>query len=127
MSHPSEHPDRRSTGIWSRSYALALTANFLAFFIVTSLAALAFVAYLIREWGRSSLLSLWGLALICGGALGNLVDRVRYGEVVDFIDWHWRGYHWPTFNIADGAITVGAILLLLSLLRSPAEAGPPGV
>jgi signal peptidase II len=52
-------------------------------------------------------------ALIIGGALGNLVDRVRFGYVVDFIDWHWRGYHWPAFNIADSAIVVGAIALIV--------------
>lgn len=52
-------------------------------------------------------------ALIIGGALGNLVDRVRYGYVVDFIDWYWGQHHWPAFNIADSAIVVGAIALAL--------------
>ena len=52
-------------------------------------------------------------ALIIGGALGNLVDRIRFGHVVDFIDWYWDGYHWPAFNIADSAIVGGAIALIV--------------
>lgn len=58
------------------------------------------------------------LGLIFGGAVGNLVDRWRFGAVVDFIDVHWRGYHWPAFNVADSAITVGVGLLALRLLIS---------
>ena len=54
------------------------------------------------------------LSLIMGGALGNVVDRVRFGAVVDFIQWHAAGYYWPAFNIADSAITLGAILLVLA-------------
>ncbi len=59
-----------------------------------------------------------GLGLIFGGAVGNLIDRGRFGAVVDFIDLHWKGYHWPAFNVADSAITVGAGLLALRLLLS---------
>ncbi|HEX9434946.1 MAG TPA: signal peptidase II [Burkholderiales bacterium] len=54
-----------------------------------------------------------GLALILGGALGNLIDRLRFGQVVDFLDFHALGWHWPAFNVADSAITVGAVLLIL--------------
>jgi len=53
------------------------------------------------------------LALVLGGALGNLVDRVRLGRVTDFLDFHWQGWHWPAFNLADSAITLGVLLLLL--------------
>ncbi|WJW75098.1 signal peptidase II [Thiohalobacter sp. IOR34] len=60
----------------------------------------------------------WALALILGGALGNLVDRVLYGHVVDFIDWHYAGWHWPAFNLADAAISLGVVLLLGSGLLS---------
>jgi signal peptidase II len=54
-----------------------------------------------------------GLALILGGALGNVIDRLRFGSVVDFLDLHALGWHWPAFNVADSAITVGAVLLIL--------------
>ena len=54
-----------------------------------------------------------GLSLVLGGALGNLIDRLMYGYVIDFIQWYYQGYYWPTFNIADSAISVGATLLVL--------------
>ncbi len=57
-----------------------------------------------------------GLALILGGAIGNLIDRIRYREVVDFLDVYFRAYHWPAFNVADAAITVGTFLLAVTLL-----------
>jgi signal peptidase II len=64
----------------------------------------------------------WGLALIAGGAIGNLFDRVRLGAVVDFIDIHWRGYHWPAFNVADSAICIGVgMFLILSLMEKQKE------
>lgn len=60
----------------------------------------------------------WAFALICGGALGNLVDRLRLGEVIDFLDFYLGSYHWPAFNVADSAITIGAILLAMTLFRT---------
>jgi signal peptidase II len=57
------------------------------------------------------------IALIIGGAIGNLIDRLTQGYVVDFLDFHWHGYHWPAFNVADSAIVVGVMLLVLSELR----------
>jgi signal peptidase II len=77
-----------------------------------ALVAAAIVSVLIvRQPGRR-LLCL-GLALILGGALGNLIDRLRFGHVVDFLDFHALGWHWPAFNVADSAISVGAVLLIL--------------
>lgn len=63
------------------------------------------------------------LGLVFGGAVGNLVDRWRFGAVVDFIDVYWRAYHWPAFNVADSAISVGVALLALRLLTR--NASPP--
>jgi signal peptidase II len=81
-----------------------------------ALVAIAVVAYLlVRSPGRRVLSA--GLALILGGALGNLIDRLRFGQVVDFLDFHAGAWHWPAFNVADSAITVGAVLLILDGFR----------
>ena len=80
--------------------------------VVFALVAIGIVGvFIVRSPGRTMLLS--GLALILGGALGNLIDRLRFGQVVDFLDFHAAGWHWPAFNVADSAITVGAALLIL--------------
>jgi len=67
----------------------------------------------------------FALTMIIGGAVGNLVDRLLHGYVVDFLDFHVGGYHWPAFNIADAAITVGVVILLITSFRSetPSETG----
>jgi len=59
-----------------------------------------------------------GLALVVGGAFGNIIDRLRQGAVTDFLDLYWRGWHWPTFNVADIAITLGALCILFASLPS---------
>lgn len=59
-----------------------------------------------------------GLGLVVGGAVGNVVDRVRFGAVVDFLDLHWGDFHWPAFNVADSAITMGVVLLILDALKN---------
>lgn len=63
-----------------------------------------------------------GLALVLGGAVGNLIDRVAHGYVIDFIDVYWNAHHWPMFNAADSAISVGVALLVLDMLREPRAA-----
>ena len=91
---------------------------------VLSLGALILLAVLAARvlptggpWARVA------LGLIFGGAAGNLVDRVRFGAVVDFLDFYWRDYHWPAFNVADSAISVGVTLLALRMLvEAPAKA-----
>lgn len=64
------------------------------------------------------------VGMIFGGAVGNLIDRLRWGAVVDFVDVHWQGYHWPAFNVADSAITVGVALLALRLMARQPAASP---
>src|SRR5687768_6069772 len=82
-----------------------------AFFIVVAVVASAIIIHLLRKHQSERLFSL-GLALILGGALGNLWDRVALGHVVDFLSLHAYGYRWPAFNLADSAITAGAALLI---------------
>jgi signal peptidase II len=60
-----------------------------------------------------------GLGLVIGGAIGNVIDRFRYGAVVDFLDFHLAGYHWPAFNVADAGICIGAGLILVDGLLAP--------
>ena len=87
--------------------------------ILVAFSALAAVAVtvLLWKWGRNLTLGSFALALILGGAIGNLYDRWRFHSVVDFLEVHIVHYHWPDFNVADSAIVVGACLLLLETLR----------
>jgi signal peptidase II len=92
---------------------------------VLSLVALAVLARVaLRVLPDGTWLDHVAIGLIFGGAIGNLIDRLRFGAVVDFVDVHFRGYHWPAFNVADSSITVGVALLALRLLLRPADAVP---
>ncbi len=86
------------------------------FFAAVSVAAIVFIVYLLRRNAHQKLFCL-SLALILGGAVGNLIDRSLYGHVIDFLDVHAFGWHWPTFNIADCGITVGAVLFIIDELK----------
>jgi signal peptidase II len=92
------------------------------FFVLISIVAIAFIVSLYRKLTPQQLALKWGLPLVLGGALGNLVDRVRYGHVVDFIDvyatWGGKLHRWPTFNIADVAICVGVGLMAVDMFTS---------
>ncbi len=79
-------------------------------------AAAAFIVWLLARHGSQRLFSL-ALALILGGAIGNLIDRIARGHVVDFLLVYWGRLHWPAFNVADSAITVGAVLLIADEIR----------
>jgi signal peptidase II len=90
---------------------------------LVALGVLARVALrVVPAGGRTGRLA---VGLIFGGAVGNLIDRGRFGAVIDFVDVHWRGWHWPAFNVADAAITVGVALLALRLLTEPRGATEP--
>jgi signal peptidase II len=87
------------------------------FFTAIGIAAAIAIVWMLKSHAGQKLFS-FALACILGGAIGNVIDRVLYGYVVDFLDFHWRGIHFPAFNIADSAITIGAACLILDeLLR----------
>ena len=72
-------------------------------------------------WQAQETLLSVALGLVIGGAIGNVIDRIRFGAVVDFLDFHAGGWHWPAFNVADSAITLGVILLILDSLKTKSE------
>ena len=86
------------------------------FFIILGLVACVYIIYLLRKSLSDKLLCI-ALSLILGGALGNVLDRIMYGAVVDFIDLHYANWHWPAFNVADSAICIGAALIIWGELR----------
>lgn len=86
-----------------------------AFFIVVALVACGVILYLLRQ-SRERIFSA-ALMLVLGGAIGNLVDRLIYGYVIDFVDVYYQSWHWPVFNVADSAITIGAILIAFDAFR----------
>lgn len=87
------------------------------FFTLLALAVSTWIALELKKHPEQRVQSI-ALALIMGGALGNVVDRIRFGAVVDFIQWHAAGWYWPAFNIADSAITLGAVLMVFSSLTA---------
>ena len=125
-----QHGDSRE--VWSffnivRAHNTGAAFSFLAgaggwqrwFFVGLGAVATVFIVYMLRQHGNQRLFS-WALTLILGGAIGNVIDRLVHGYVVDFLDFHWAflsgifpGGHFPAFNVADCAISVGAVLLIL--------------
>jgi signal peptidase II len=98
------------------------------FFYLVSLAAVIFIFSYYRKMSVQQRYLQIALALVLGGAIGNALDRLLRGYVIDFIDWYWKDYHWPTFNIADSGISVGLALLLLEALfvKKSAKQKVPG-
>jgi signal peptidase II len=111
----------RNSGV---AFGLGAGTNF-PYYIFSILAAVAILYLFLRSQVPTRGRQL-ALALILGGALGNLVDRVRWGEVVDFIEVGFKGWHWPVFNIADSAVSVGVVLFALSRPRRPQPAVTAG-
>jgi signal peptidase II len=87
-----------------------------ALFIAIAVVASAWILYLLRQYPHQRLFAL-ALSLVLAGAVGNVIDRITIGAVIDFLDFHALGYHWPAFNVADSSITCGAALLIWDALR----------
>jgi signal peptidase II len=85
-------------------------------FLITSLIAIVLILAYFRWIKEGEVWTPFCLALILTGAVGNLIDRFRLGSVIDFLDCHYKGWHWPAFNVADASITIGVILLALKIL-----------
>ncbi len=92
------------------------------FFLAVSLLAIGVVLWMLFRLPEGQKMELIALSLILGGALGNASDRIRLGEVVDFIDIYYRTHHWPAFNVADSALSIGVILLLFRLVFAGGKA-----
>ena len=85
------------------------------FLIVVSAAAIVMILWFLAKNKSAAMLLTTALSLILGGAVGNLLDRIRFGNVVDFLDFYIASWHWPAFNVADSAISVGAVLLIVEM------------
>lgn len=116
---------------WFRTYNTGAAFSFLSdaggwqkyLFMVLALVVSGVLVRWLAKTPRGDWKTAAPFALVIGGALGNLIDRLQHGHVVDFIQWYWRNHYWPAFNVADSAIVVGAVALGLFALRQGKEAG----
>jgi signal peptidase II len=106
---------------WGVSFGLFNQRSPYNAWVLTTIAAAIVVMLIIWLRRADSRLIAAGIGLVIGGAVGNAVDRMRFGAVADFLDFHIAGYHWPAFNVADSAISVGAALLIFDALFGKAE------
>lgn len=110
----------RNTGAAFGIFATAHPAFRIPFFVVVPLVALIIIAYIFKKIGEHQWGLMLALSLVIGGAVGNLIDRLRFGYVVDFLLFHWKYvYQFPAFNVADMAISIGIGILLLDLVLQP--------
>ncbi|MCG2677991.1 signal peptidase II [bacterium] len=105
------------THVQNKGAAFGLFPNQTLFFIIVTLFTILLILFFHQRISKEGSSPSWALGLILGGALGNLIDRIRLKAVIDFLDFSLKGYHWPSFNIADSAITIGAVILFISLFR----------
>ena len=112
--------DRLSlTYVGNTGSAFGLLANQAFLLIIIGIAGLLVIVLFLRYLSVATTLSMVSIGLILGGAMGNLTDRLRFGYVTDFVDFRlWSNFHWPAFNIADAALTVGILMLLYYLYKS---------
>jgi signal peptidase II len=116
---------------WNLTHNTGAAFSFLAnaggwqhqFFIVLAVIISALLAFWMYRTERADWRTAVPFALIVAGALGNVIDRVRFGYVIDFIHWYFRGYDWPVFNVADSCIVVGAVLMVAFGFRKPPAGG----
>lgn len=117
------------TMVWNRGVSFGLfnspdAAQYQPWLL--SLLALVIVGFLLRWLKRQpGKLPAWGVGLVAGGALGNVIDRARFGAVADFFDLHISGWHWPAFNVADAAICIGVALLVAQGMLAPSSKDNP--
>jgi signal peptidase II len=107
--------------VWNRgvSFGMLDTLGAVAPWLLSGLAVAVVIGLLFWLRRSENAMMAIGLGLVIGGALGNVIDRVRYGAVVDFLDFHLAGWHWPAFNLADAGICVGAGLIVVDGLLAP--------
>ena len=120
---------------WYRTYNTGAAFSFLSdaggwqkwLFTALALGISGWMAYWLRRTPRNDWRTALPFALVIGGAIGNVIDRMLHGKVIDFIQWYWRDYHWPSFNIADSAIVAGAVCIgifgLLGARQAPSGHG----
>ncbi|HZA55777.1 MAG TPA: signal peptidase II [Candidatus Udaeobacter sp.] len=108
----------RNTGAAFGILAGSAAAFRLPFLLLFSLLAIGFIFMMLRRLPDREIGLITALSFILGGAVGNLIDRVLYGEVIDFLDFYWSTYHWPAFNLADSFITVGVGITMYYLIQA---------
>ncbi|HEY2773059.1 MAG TPA: signal peptidase II [Candidatus Binatia bacterium] len=112
------------TYVRNRGGAFGMLANLpdawrVTFFVAFAVITVGALVWLLASTAREDILQRLAIAAVIGGAAGNLFDRIRYGEVVDFLDVYVRDWHWPAFNVADSFISCGVVVLLLASMASP--------
>jgi signal peptidase II len=107
--------------VYNPGAAFGMLAHQQWLFITVSVATVLGILYFLRHPDVKEGAAPWSMGLLLGGAVGNLIDRIRFGKVVDFLLFYWRDYHFPNFNVADIAITLGVGLFLLQMVLMGAE------
>lgn len=111
----------RNTGAAFGIFAGSHAAFRMPFLIIVSLIAIGFIFMMLKRLRDTETGLMTALAFILGGAIGNLIDRIFYGEVIDFLDFYWSNYHWPAFNLADSFITLGVGITVYYLATAKGE------
>jgi signal peptidase II len=111
----------RNTGAAFGIFSGSAAAFRLPFLILFSTIAIGFILMMLRRLPDRETGLITALAFILGGAIGNLIDRIAYGEVIDFLDFYWSRFHWPAFNLADSFITVGVLITVYYLIKAKGE------